>query len=219
MNTETRTEATVNWPAFFQRAQFHITVNERAGLPPEGLAEVAFAGRSNAGKSTAINVLTQRNRLAFTSKTPGRTQHINYFGLGEEGFLVDLPGYGYAEVPKAVKLHWQKLLADYMATRHSLAGLVVLMDIRHPLTLLDQQLLEWFLPRQKPVIILLTKADKLGRGGRLETARQVRQALVDSGVPLSVIPFSSHSREGVEQAQEEIGRLFRPSGTEITVGI
>ncbi|WP_297457319.1 ribosome biogenesis GTP-binding protein YihA/YsxC [Ferrovum sp.] len=198
-----------NWEAFFQRAQFHITVDSYAGLPPDRGIEVAFAGRSNAGKSSAINVLTQRNRLAYSSKTPGRTQHINYFSVGEEGFLVDLPGYGYAEVPKAVKLHWQRLLADYLASREALKGLVLLMDIRHPLTVLDEQLLEWFLPRQKPVIVLLTKADKLGRSARAQTVRSVRQALAERGATMTVIPFSSLDREGLEPARQAVGELFR----------
>ncbi len=198
-----------NWEAFFQRAQFPITVDSYAGLPPDRGIEVAFAGRSNAGKSSAINVLTQRNRLAYSSKTPGRTQHINYFSVGEEGFLVDLPGYGYAEVPKAVKLHWQRLLADYLASREALKGLVLLMDIRHPLTVLDEQLLEWFLPRQKPVIVLLTKADKLGRSARAQTVRSVRQALAERGATMTVIPFSSLDREGLEPARQAVGELFR----------
>lgn len=198
----------INWEEFFKRAQFHITVDALRGLPAGDRIEVAFAGRSNAGKSSAINALTLRQRLAFSSKTPGRTQHINYFSLDEEGYLVDLPGYGYAEVPKSVKLHWQRLLADYLATRQALSGLVLLMDIRHPLTILDQQLLEWFSPRGKPVIVLLTKSDKLSRSARLQTARTVRDQLDNSGFPLTVIPFSSMSREGVEEAREVIGSLW-----------
>ncbi|XXG22121.1 MAG: ribosome biogenesis GTP-binding protein YihA/YsxC [Ferrovum myxofaciens] len=194
-----------------------MTVDAYAGLPPDQGIEVAFAGRSNAGKSSAINVLTQRNRLAYSSKTPGRTQHINYFSVGEEGYLVDLPGYGYAEVPKAVKLHWQRLLADYLASREALKGLVLLMDIRHPLTVLDEQLLEWFLPRQKPVIVLLTKSDKLGRSARAQTVRSVRQTLTDRGATLTVIPFSSLDREGLEPARQAVGELFRnETGREIS---
>ncbi len=203
-------EKPINWEAFFKRAQFFITVDSLSGLPAQAGVEVAFAGRSNAGKSSAINALTLRQRLAFSSKTPGRTQHINYFRLGEDGFLVDLPGYGYAEVPKTVKLHWQRLLADYLAHRAPLSGLVLLMDIRHPLTILDQQLLTWFAPRGKPVIVLLTKSDKLSRGARMEAAQSVRKALDGMGLPLTtVLPFSSVSREGVEEAQVVIGALWQ----------
>lgn len=207
----------INWEEFFKRAQFHITVDALRGLPQDGRQEVAFAGRSNAGKSSAINALTLRHRLAFASKTPGRTQHINYFSLGDEGFLVDLPGYGYAQVPKAVKMHWQQLLADYLASRMSLASLVLLMDIRHPLTLLDQQLLDWFTPRGKPVMVLLTKSDKLSRGARLQTAREVRKTLSERAVPLTVIPFSSVTREGVEEAREAIGSLWLPAAEPLNV--
>ncbi|MDA8415737.1 MAG: ribosome biogenesis GTP-binding protein YihA/YsxC [Betaproteobacteria bacterium] len=207
----------INWEAFFKRARFHITVDALSGLPPDDRMEVAFAGRSNAGKSSAINSLTMRQRLAFSSKTPGRTQHINYFSLEEEGYLVDLPGYGYAEVPKSVKLHWQRLLADYLATRMALSGLVLLMDIRHPLTVLDQQLLQWFAPRKRPVIVLLTKSDKLSRSVRLQTAGMVRKELGNMGLPLSVIPFSSVNREGVEEAREVIGSLWRPLAQRVSV--
>ncbi|MHB8352950.1 MAG: ribosome biogenesis GTP-binding protein YihA/YsxC [Burkholderiales bacterium] len=196
--------------SLFQKAEFFTTVNEWAGLPPDDGVEVAFAGRSNAGKSSAINVLANRSRLAYTSKTPGRTQHINFFSLGEQRYLVDLPGYGYAKVPLAVKHHWQVLLSDYLVARKSLHGLVVLMDIRHPLTDLDRQLLDWFLPSGKPVVVLLTKADKLGRGAKLQVLREVRESLVDFGQRLEVIAFSSMSREGLEDADAAITRLYQP---------
>ena len=196
--------------SLFQKAEFFTTVNEWAGLPPDDGVEVAFAGRSNAGKSSAINVLANRSRLAYTSKTPGRTQHINFFSLGEQRYLVDLPGYGYAKVPLAVKHHWQVLLSDYLVARKSLRGLVVLMDIRHPLTDLDRQLLDWFLPSGKPVVVLLTKSDKLGRGAKLQVLRDVRESLVDFGQRLEVIAFSSMSREGLEAADAAITRLYQP---------
>ena len=196
--------------SLFQKAEFFTTVNEWAGLPPDDGVEVAFAGRSNAGKSSAINVLANRSRLAYTSKTPGRTQHINFFSLGEQRYLVDLPGYGYAKVPLAVKHHWQVLLSDYLVARKSLHGLVVLMDIRHPLTDLDRQLLDWFLPSGKPVVVLLTKADKLGRGAKLQVLREVRESLVDFGQRLEVIVFSSMSREGLEDADTAITRVYQP---------
>jgi len=196
--------------SLFQKAEFFTTVNEWAGLPPDDGVEVAFAGRSNAGKSSAINVLANRSRLAYTSKTPGRTQHINFFSLGEQRYLVDLPGYGYAKVPLAVKHHWQVLLSDYLVARKSLRGLVVLMDIRHPLTDLDRQLLDWFLPSGKPVVVLLTKSDKLGRGAKLQVLREVRESLADFGQRLEVIAFSSMSREGLEAADAAITRLYQP---------
>ncbi len=196
--------------SLFQKAEFFTTVNDWAGLPPDDGVEVAFAGRSNAGKSSAINVLANRSRLAYTSKTPGRTQHINFFGLGEQRYLVDLPGYGYAKVPLAVKHHWQVLLSDYLVARKSLRGLVVLMDIRHPLTDLDRQLLDWFLPSGKPVVVLLTKSDKLGRGAKLQILREVRESLADFGQRLEVIAFSSMSREGLEAADAAITRLYQP---------
>lgn len=196
--------------SLFQKAEFFTTANDWAGLPPDDGVEVAFAGRSNAGKSSAINVLANRSRLAYTSKTPGRTQHINFFSLGEQRYLVDLPGYGYAKVPLAVKHHWQVLLSDYLVARKSLRGLVVLMDIRHPLTDLDRQLMDWFLPSGKPVVVLLTKSDKLGRGAKLQILREVRESLADFGQRLEVIAFSSVSREGLEAADAAITRLYQP---------
>jgi GTP-binding protein len=197
--------------SIFQQARFFITADNWAGLPPDEGVEVAFAGRSNAGKSSAINTLCNRNRLAFTSKTPGRTQHINFFSLGEERFLVDLPGYGYAQVPLAVKRHWQNFLSHYLTARKSLRGLVVLMDIRHPLTELDRQLLDWFNPSGKRLVVLLTKCDKLGRGARTNTLREVRKELADFGQRIEIIPFSSVSREGLPEADAAITRLYEPA--------
>lgn len=198
--------------SFFQQARFFTTAGDWASLPPDQGLEIAFAGRSNAGKSSAINLLTNQSRLAYTSKTPGRTQHINFFELGEQRFLVDLPGYGYAQVPLAVKRHWQQFLSDYLVSRQSLKGLVLLMDIRHPLTDLDTQLLQWYLPRGKPLVILLTKSDKLARGPRLNALRAVKQALqpLSGDVPMEVIAFSNLSREGLETAQSAIQALFSP---------
>ena len=136
-----------------------------------GQVEIAFAGRSNAGKSSAINSLTNRSRLAFVSKTPGRTQNLNFFQL-DTGFLVDLPGYGYAKVPPEVRQHWEGLLSTYLQTRESLHGMVLIMDVRHPLTPLDRQMLDWFSPTGKPVHILLTKSDKLSRQQAQKTPKQ-----------------------------------------------
>ena len=140
-----------------------MSVARSQELPSATLREVAFAGRSNAGKSSAINVLADQNRLAFVSKTPGRTQLINFFRCGDAGYLVDLPGYGYAQVPEAVRRQWRGLLEDYLTRRASLVGLVLIMDARHPLTELDRQMLAWFAPTGRPVHVLLTKSDKLTR--------------------------------------------------------
>ena len=138
----------------FSQAAFYTTVNHIKDLPLHGGKEVAFVGRSNAGKSSAINTLANHVRLAYTSKTPGRTQHLNYFSLGNNNFLVDLPGYGYAKVPPESKRHWEGLLSEYLQTRDELCGLVVIMDSRHPLTELDESMLDWFAPTGKPLHIL-----------------------------------------------------------------
>src|SRR3954452_12397131 len=145
----------------FRQAEFLTTAAEWRQLPVDGAPEIAFAGRSNAGKSSAINALTQRTRLAFVSKTPGRTQHINFFSLRSGALLADLPGYGFAEVPEAMRKYWQVFIARYLGERAPLVGLVLVMDIRRPLLELDHQMLGWFLPTGRPVHILLTKADKL----------------------------------------------------------
>src|SRR5690606_2426147 len=146
-------------------------------LPAAGAPEIAFAGRSNAGKSSAINTLAGRRRLAFVSKTPGRTQLINFFSLGTGGFLVDLPGYGYAGVPGEVRDHWRLLVGTYIAERSALAGVVVVMDARHPLALLDRTLLAWLREAGRPAHVLLTKSDKLSRQAAQRTLAQVRKEL------------------------------------------
>jgi len=183
----------------FQKLAFVTTANEPRGFPADSLAEVAFAGRSNAGKSSAINTLANRNRLAFTSKTPGRTQHINFFTAGPGQYLVDLPGYGFAGVPIEVRRHWENFLSGYLQRREPLQGLAVLMDIRHPLTRLDLQMLDWFLPSGRPVLLLLTKSDKLSRSQRMGTVRQVRASIAPRAAELSVVAFSSVSREGLDE--------------------
>ncbi len=180
------------------RAQFHTSVAQLRDLP-YSRAEIAFAGRSNAGKSSAINLLTRKNRLAYTSKTPGRTQLINFFELDADTFLVDLPGYGYAKVPPAVKAKWESLLSRYLQEREALAGMVLIMDARHPLTPLDRQMLDWFTPTGKPVHILLSKADKLSNSEKALTLRRVRQELAALD-KVSVQLFSSLSRLGAEDA-------------------
>jgi GTP-binding protein len=192
----------------FSKAEFYTTVNHFRDLPLHGGLEVAFAGRSNAGKSSAINTLANHTRLAFTSKTPGRTQHINYFSLGENRFLVDLPGYGYAKVPPDVRAHWESLLSKYLQTRETLCGLVVIMDARHPLKELDEQMLDWFAPTGKPVHVLLTKADKLSRQQATQTLQRVRSHLVQYYPHCSVQLFSSLKKDGLEEAEAAIGNCF-----------
>ncbi len=188
----------------FRQVSFLTSANQLSQLPPDEGLEVAFAGRSNAGKSSALNALTDQRSLARTSKTPGRTQLINFFVLDEQRRLVDLPGYGYAKVPEAVKRHWQQVLADYLQVRHCLRGLVLLMDIRHPLKDFDRQMLDWCNHRRMPVHILLTKADKLKRGPAGNTLQQVRKTL-KAEYPLATVQlFSSLDKQGVEQAREKL---------------
>jgi GTP-binding protein len=188
----------------FSKAAFFTTVNHMRDLPLHGGKEVAFVGRSNAGKSSAINTLANHVRLAFTSKTPGRTQHLNYFSLGDNKFLVDLPGYGYAKVPPDVQQHWEALLSQYLQTREYLCGLVVIMDSRHPLQPLDEQMLQWFSETGKPVHILLTKSDKLNRQQATQTLREVKAYLAEHFPFCSVQLFSSLKKIGMEEAEAVI---------------
>ena len=160
--------------SLFRGATFYITAHHLSDLPPPLGPEIAFAGRSNAGKSSAINTLVDHNRLAFVSKTPGRTQQINFFSLRGGAFLVDLPGYGYAKVQRELRAHWEQLLSTYLQTRGSLFGMVLIMDARHPLTPLDHQMLNWFAGTGKPVHVLLSKSDKLSRQEGQKTLREVR---------------------------------------------
>lgn len=160
----------------FQNAKFFTTVNHLKDLPDTPL-EIAFVGRSNAGKSSAINTLTNHVRLAYVSKTPGRTQHINFFELQNGNFMVDLPGYGYAQVPEAVRAHWVNLLGDYLRHRKQLIGLVLIMDARHPLKELDIRMLDFFHTTGRPVHILLSKADKLSKNEQIKTLSQVKKLL------------------------------------------
>jgi GTP-binding protein len=195
------------------QARFFTTVNHLRDLPPTPQPEVAFAGRSNAGKSSAINVLCNQRRLAFASKTPGRTQHINYFEVGPKderaGFVVDLPGYGYAQVPGAAKAHWSALLSSYIKLRPQLRGLVLMMDSRRPCTDLDIQMIDWFAPTGKPIHMLLTKADKLNRQESTQALRTTR-ALMDrynaatGDEQLTVQLFSQLKRIGLDEAHAKV---------------
>jgi GTP-binding protein len=166
---------------------------------PASAGEIAFAGRSNTGKSSAINALAGR-RLALVSRTPGRTRQINYYALGANRFLVDLPGYGYARVPGAMRVPWKQLLGGYLRKRAPLLGLALLMDVRHPFTELDARMLNWFLPTGKPVHVLLTKADKLSREASRRILSQVEKELAGLAPTISVQLFSSPMKTGLEQA-------------------
>ncbi|MFK4017713.1 ribosome biogenesis GTP-binding protein YihA/YsxC [Cobetia marina] len=189
----------------YRQARFLISAATLAQCPTDVGAEVAFAGRSNAGKSSAINALTSQKALARTSKTPGRTQLINYFTIGETGrHLVDLPGYGYAKVPDKVKREWQSHLSNYLRNRQSLRGLVLLMDVRHPLSEFDQMMLGWADEAQMPVHILLTKADKLKRGPAAASLQKVRHALKEWEDLVTVQLFSSLKYSGVEQVHAKL---------------
>lgn len=195
----------------FSQTVFYVTVNHIKDLPQHGGREVAFVGRSNAGKSSAINTLANHTRLAFTSKTPGRTQHINYFSLGENRFLVDLPGYGYAKVPPDVQAHWEGLLSQYLQTREALCGLVIIMDARHPLRPLDEQMLDWFALTGKPVHVLLTKSDKLSRQQATLTLNSVKLRLAEHFPFCSVQLFSSLKKIGMDEAEAVIAGWFAQS--------
>ncbi len=194
----------------FSRARF-LTSAPRTSLAPADMgAEVAFAGRSNAGKSSALNVITQQRALARTSKTPGRTQQINYFELDDGLRLVDLPGYGYAKVPRALKTQWQQHLAEYLQTRASLRGLILLMDCRHPLTEYDQQMLRWCATAGLPVHVLLTKADKLKRGPANVSLLAVRRRLGEFHARASAQLFSALKKDGLDEARRVIVDWLRP---------
>lgn len=183
-----------------QKAAFLTSAAKVDQCPPDLGYEVAFAGRSNAGKSSAINALTHAN-LARTSKTPGRTQLINFFAIDNERRFVDLPGYGYAKVPLPLKEHWQKHLDAYLSTRECLKGIVLMMDIRHPLTEFDKMLLDWADASKMPVHILLTKADKLTFGAAKTMLLKVQQQLVNyQNTPVSIQLFSSIKRQGLTEA-------------------
>jgi GTP-binding protein len=184
-----------------QQASFLISAARVEQCPADEGLEIAFAGRSNAGKSSALNTLTHAN-LARTSKTPGRTQLLNFFRLDDERRLVDLPGYGYAKVPIPLKQHWQHHLEAYLGSRRSLAGLVLMMDIRHPLTDFDRMMLDWSQASRMPLHILLTKADKLAFGAAKNALLKVQRELHQHwGEHVSVQLFSAPKRQGVEQAQ------------------
>lgn len=194
----------------FQNAKFFTTVNHLKDLPATS-AEIAFVGRSNAGKSSAINTLCNHVRLAYVSKTPGRTQHINFFELANSHFMVDLPGYGYAQVPEAVRKHWVELLGKYLQTRQQLIGLVLIMDCRHPLKPLDIQMLDFFALTGRPVHILLSKADKLSKNDQIKTLSSVKKLLKPfmERQEVSVQLFSSLKKQGIDEVNTVVATWFQ----------
>ena len=200
----------------FQNAKFFTTVNHLKDLP-DTPAEIAFVGRSNAGKSSAINTLTNHVRLAYVSKTPGRTQHINFFELENGNFMVDLPGYGYAQVPEAIRAHWVKLLGDYLQQRRQLIGLILIMDSRHPLKALDIQMLDFFHITGRPVHILLSKADKLSKNDQIKTLAAVKKSLkpYTERQKISVQLFSSLKKQGMDEVNQVVGSWFNAHREEI----
>lgn len=201
--------------SLFDRAMFFKSVAVLEELPSSG-GEIAFAGRSNSGKSSAINALVGR-RVAFVSKTPGRTQLINFFALDGERFLVDLPGYGYAKVPAATRAPWEKLLGGYLRTRSALRGLALVMDVRHPLTELDRRMIDWFRVTGKPAHALLTKADKLSRAAALKVLREVRRELASLAPGFSAQLFSSLKKSGLDEAEAVFGSWLEPNEPEVTL--
>jgi GTP-binding protein len=188
-----------------RHAEFLLTAANDAQLPPPGPPEIAVAGRSNSGKSSAINALASRTRLAFASKTPGRTQQINFFRLRSGALLADLPGYGYAAVPPALKRHWQAFIARYLATRQSLIGLVLVVDARHGLADLDRQLLAGYVTSGRPVLVLATKMDKLGTTAQREAHRGIERDIASAfpvhAAQATVVPFSSTRLVGIGEAE------------------
>lgn len=192
----------------YQKAHFIISAPDIRHLPPDTGIEIAFAGRSNAGKSSALNALTQQNGLARTSKTPGRTQLINLFQIEEGLRLVDLPGYGYAQVPEEMKRKWQRSLGEYLQKRECLKGVVILMDIRHPLKDLDMQMIDWAVESELPTLVLLTKADKLASGARKQQLISVRDALASKVGDIRIEYFSSLKKIGIDKLRNTLNEWY-----------
>lgn len=193
----------------FNSARFAQSASKLSNCPPDNGIEIAFAGRSNAGKSSAINVITQNKKLARTSKTPGRTQLLNFFNLNLPGVrLVDLPGYGFAKVSLDLKAEWGRHLDDYLRNRESLTALVLIMDIRKPLTPFDEMMLDWTHNRALPTLILLTKSDKLNFGPGKQTVLQVKKALSEHQSLVDVILFSSLKKSGIKETRELLSGII-----------
>jgi GTP-binding protein len=182
----------------YRNLEFALGAASARGFPPDSGVEVAFAGRSNAGKSTCINTLAQRRGLARTSKTPGRTQEINFFQLDESRRIVDLPGYGFAQAPERSRKQWNQLVGDYLNQRDSLAGIVILVDIRHPMKPKDTELLDWCVSAKLPIQLLLNKADKLSRGPAKQSLAKIRGQVTALGGDIQVQLFSGLKKDGLQ---------------------
>ncbi|MDH5424201.1 MAG: ribosome biogenesis GTP-binding protein YihA/YsxC [Gammaproteobacteria bacterium] len=189
---------------YYKRLRFLISAAAKTQFPDTDTVEIAFAGRSNAGKSSAINTIADNKTIARTSKTPGRTQLINFFSLDDTRLLVDLPGYGFAKVPPAVKAQWLALMESYLTARPNIAGLVIIMDIRHPLKDFDWKMLEWCEHYKIKAHVLLTKADKLKKGPAKSTMLQVAKQIKEAGLEASVQLFSALKKEGVSEAHQKL---------------
>jgi GTP-binding protein len=197
----------------YYKAHFITSAAKFAQCPKDSTVEVAFAGRSNAGKSSAINTITRQKRLARTSKTPGRTQLINYFALDQGQYLVDLPGYGYAKVPPEIKKQWQKNIENYFQKRRQLKCLIVVMDCRHPLTEHDWQLIEWCQESSVALHCLLTKSDKLSRNEAMKTLFSVQKQLESNAIESTLQLFSASKKTGVDDAHELLDHYFVENAT------
>jgi len=197
----------------YHQAKFINSAPRLKDAPPDQGKEIAFAGRSNAGKSSAINTLVQQNALARVSKTPGRTQLLNFFEIDAERKLVDLPGYGYAKVPVAVKKEWQQMMENYLKNRKALCGIVLVMDIRHPLTEFDWQMIEWCEHSKLPLHILLTKADKLKFGAGRNTLLQVQRELSRIDVVVTLQLFSALNKVGIDDVHQILDEWFGYANT------
>jgi len=187
---------------YYKRLRFLISAAAKKQFPDTDTIEIAFAGRSNAGKSSAINTIADNKTIARTSKTPGRTQLINFFSLDEKRLLVDLPGYGFAKVPPRVKKQWLELMESYLADRPNIVGLVIIMDIRHPLKEFDWQMLEWCAHFNIKAHVLLTKADKMKKGPAKSTMLQVKKHIKEEGLEASVQLFSALKKDGVAEIHQ-----------------
>ncbi len=192
----------------YHQARFIKSAPKLSDAPEDQGKEIAFAGRSNAGKSSAINTLTRQNSLARISKTPGRTQLLNFFEIDEQRKFVDLPGYGYAKVPLAVKKQWHKMMEIYLTKRKALSGIILVMDIRHPLTEFDMQMIEWCEHTHLPLHILLTKADKINYGAAKNTLFKVQKELADVNFSVSLQLFSSFKKTGIDEVHEVLDQWF-----------
>lgn len=193
----------------YHQAKFVLSAPDINSAPADTGREIAFAGRSNAGKSSALNTLTRQKSLARTSKTPGRTQLLNFFKLNEEQHFVDLPGYGYAKVPEKIKRQWHALMETYLRERQSLYGIILVMDVRHPLTEFDWQMIEWCAYSKKPLHILLTKADKLNYGAAKNTLLKVQRELEEQDISVTLQLFSALKRTGVDDIHQLLDSWFQ----------